>query len=403
MMHRRVLLAAALSLVLAAACHQDELFTPLVPAYAGGALFQRYVSMGNSITMGIQSGGIDDTSQRAAYPVLVAAVMGGDHFYYPSFAEPGCPPRYANIFTGARVGGGTVPTCAFRSAGIPPYISNVAVSGAWAVDLFANGPAPGTHSNPLTQLALGGRTQLQAMMAAQPTFVTVWIGNNDLIQAAFANDTLLITDTTAFKTQYRRVLDSIQAVGAKALLIGVGAGTFPATIPPYWSRGSTYYGLFLSGAFAPAPFTVLANCAPPRGDSVFVPFPYGLGLIGTAKTGTATTLDCTAPQTIQPASTAKYARIEAAYNVFIQNEAAARSWAYVSLNAAFDSLRTVLPAGSQIAPFPNANAACIGSPFGLAFSCDGFHPSTASHRLIAKKIVQAINAYYQSAIPAITP
>ena len=82
---------------------------------------------------------------------------------------------------------------------------------------------------------------------------------------------------------------------------------------------------------------------------------------------------------------------------------AARSWAYVSLNATFDSLRTAAPAGSQIAPFPNTNAACSGSPFGLAFSCDGFHPSTASHRLIAKKIVQAINAYYQSAIPAITP
>ncbi len=402
-MHRRVLLAAGLSLALAAACHQDELFTPLVPAYAGGALFQRYVSMGNSITMGIQSGGIDDTSQRAAYPVLVAAVMGGDHFYYPSLAEPGCPPRYANIFTGARVGGGTVPTCAFRSAGIPPYISNVAISGAWAIDLLANGPAPGTHSNPLTQLALGGRTQLQAMMAAQPTFVSVWIGNNDLIQAAFANDTLLITDTTAFKTQYRQVLDSIQALGAKALLIGVGTGTLPATIPPFWSRGSTYYGLFVSGAFAPAPFTVLANCAPPRGDSVFVPFPYGLGLIGTAKTGTATTLDCTVPQTIQPASAAKYARIETAYDAFIQSEATARGWAYVSLNATFDSLRTAAPAGSQIAPFPNTNAACSGSPFGLAFSCDGFHPSTASHRLIAKKIVQAINAYYQSAIPAITP
>ena len=402
-MHRRVLLAAGLSLALAAACHQDELFTPLVPAYAGGALFQRYVSMGNSITMGIQSGGIDDTSQRAAYPVLVAAVMGGDHFYYPSLAEPGCPPRYANIFTGARVGGGTVPTCAFRSAGIPPYISNVAISGAWAIDLLANGPAPGTHSNPLTQLALGGRTQLQAMMAAQPTFVSVWIGNNDLIQAAFANDTLLITDTTAFKTQYRQVLDSIQALGPKALLIGVGTGTLPATIPPFWSRGSTYYGLFVSGAFAPAPFTVLANCAPPRGDSVFVPFPYGLGLIGTAKTGTATTLDCTVPQTIQPASAAKYARIETAYDAFIQSEATARGWAYVSLNATFDSLRTAAPAGSQIAPFPNTNAACSGSPFGLAFSCDGFHPSTASHRLIAKKIVQAINAYYQSAIPAITP
>ena len=37
MTHARRLLAAGLSLSLAAACHQDELFTPVVPSYAGGA------------------------------------------------------------------------------------------------------------------------------------------------------------------------------------------------------------------------------------------------------------------------------------------------------------------------------------------------------------------------------
>jgi len=404
MTHARVLLAAGVSLALAAACHQDELFSPRVPPYAGGAMFQRYVSMGNSFTMGIQSGGINDSTQRVAYPVLVAGAMSGDPFYYPSLTIPGCPPPYTNIFTGARVGtGSTGTTCLFRSPSIPPYLSNVAVSGAWAIDLSTNGPIPGTHSNALTQLVLGGRTQLQAMMAARPTFVSVWIGDNDLVQAAFANDTTLLTDTTTFKAQYRQVLDSIQAVGAQALLIGVGEGTLPTTIPPFFSRGSTYYLLFISGAFAPAPFTVLGNCAPPRGDTVGVAFPYGLGLIGTAKTGTPTTLDCTAPQTVQPASFRKYARTQVAYNAIIQTEATARGWAYLSLNAMFDSLQTVPPAGSQIAPFPNANAACSGSPFGLAFSCDGFHMSTATHRLIAKKIVQAINGKYGSAIPAVVP
>src|SRR5207247_6993207 len=61
MMHRRVLLAAGLSLALAAACHEDGLFTPVVPAYPGGALFQRYVSMGHRIPRGIPSGVSDDT------------------------------------------------------------------------------------------------------------------------------------------------------------------------------------------------------------------------------------------------------------------------------------------------------------------------------------------------------
>src|SRR5439155_11775356 len=129
MTHRRILVAGGLSLaLLAAACHQDELFSPLPPQYAGGAMFKRYVAIGNSITAGWQSGGINDSLQRLAYPVLVAAAMGGDRFYYPSLTAPGCPPPYTNIFMGARLGAGsTGTTCWLRSPNIPPYISNPGV------------------------------------------------------------------------------------------------------------------------------------------------------------------------------------------------------------------------------------------------------------------------------------
>ena len=185
MTHRRVILAAGISVALAAAaCHEDDLFSPAVPQYTGGAMFQRYVSMGNSITAGFQSAGINDSTQRQSYAVLVAAAMGGDPFYYPSLNAPGCPPPFTNIFTQARVGGGTGTTCLFRNAAIPPYLSNVAVPGAETIDMLNNGPLPGTNSNPLTQLFLGARTQVQAMMAARPTFVSVWIGNNDFLGAA---------------------------------------------------------------------------------------------------------------------------------------------------------------------------------------------------------------------------
>src|SRR5438034_9940430 len=174
----RVSVAAGLGFaLLAAACHQDELLPPGVPAYQGGEMFVRYVSLGNSLTAGFESGGINDSTQREAYPVLVAGAMRGDPFYYPSLTMPGCPPPYANIFTGTRVGAGI---CYLRSPAIPPYLSNVAVPGAGVLDPLENGPAPGTSSNPLTLLFLGGRTQLGAMMDARPTFVSVWIGNNDV-------------------------------------------------------------------------------------------------------------------------------------------------------------------------------------------------------------------------------
>ena len=132
---------------------------------------------------------------------------------------------------------------------------------------------------------------------------------------------------------------------------------------------------------------------------MLVPFPFGLALINTAAGGTPTTLDCSEPQTVQPAEVAKIARTQVTYNNFISAEATSRGWAYLQLNTTFDSLRTTDTL--QIKRFPKTSAACSGSPFGLAFSCDGFHPSTATQRLIAKKVVQAINAKYASAIPAV--
>ncbi len=402
MTHRRMFVAAGLGVALAAsACSDEKLVSPPVPAYTGGALFQRYVAMGNSITAGFQSGGINDSTQQRSYAVLVGAAMGSP-FYYPSLANPGCPPPITNIFTNppTRLAGRSATSCFLRGTPIPPFLHNVAVPGAEVLDGLKNGPGPGTNSNALTVLMLGGRTQTQAMQAAQPTFVSVWLGNNDLLGAAEAGDTTLATDTATFHANYAHVLDSIKATGASALLIAVGLGHLANNVVlPFFSRGSTWYGLWSAGAFAPAPFTVLTNCAPPRGDTVLVSFPYGFGLLGAAKGGTPTTLDCTAAPVVEPRETLFFTRLQLEYNAIIQGEATARSWAFTdSVNSTLDSLAGVV---NQFAPFPNAPAPCSGSPFGLAFSCDGIHPAALTHRLIARKLVRAINAKYGSAIPAV--
>ena len=397
--------AAASVALLAGACSQDQLFTHAPPQYAGGARFKRYVAMGNSITAGVQSAGILDSTQKLGYAVLVAGQMGGDPFYYPSLAAPGCPPPFTNVFTQARLGGGTGTTCAFRSPVVVPYISDVAVPSAEVLDGTQNYPTTGTNSNALTLLMLGGRTQAQAMTAAHPTFVSVWLGNNDLLGAAEAGDTTLATDTATFRNEYNLVANAIQATGASAILIAVGLGHFAnGTAIPFFSRGTTWYGLATGGAFAPAPFTVLANCAPPRGDTVFVSFPYGFGLLSAAFQGTPTTLDCTAPPVLEPKETQFITKMQLFYNAIIQSIAASHSWAYTdSVNTTMDSLFLV---ANQFAPFPNiGNPAnpngCALSPFGLAFSCDGVHPSAGTQRLIARKIVRAINAAYSSSIPAV--
>ncbi len=242
---------------------------PAVPTYAGGAMFQRYVSLGNSITSGFQSGGINDSTQKQAYPVLVGAKMGTP-FYYPSLALPGCPPPYTNIFTGTRLAGGTSTTCAYR-ASTPPYVSNLGVPSAQVIDIMHNGPTPGTNSNALTQIILGGRTQIEAMADARPTFVSVWIGNNDVLgsvlSATNAGDSALITPVATFQTRYQEVVDGVKATGAKALLIGVAN----VTAIPYASQGGTYYAIkagLVPGVTFPATFHVDAPARPtPSGAS----------------------------------------------------------------------------------------------------------------------------------------
>src|SRR6266699_7119116 len=94
--------AAALGILLGmVACHNDQLFRP----YPNGPLdplFTRYVSMGNSMTAGFQSAGINDSTQLQAYPVLLANAMGSP-FFPPLLTRPGCPPPFTNAFTQARV------------------------------------------------------------------------------------------------------------------------------------------------------------------------------------------------------------------------------------------------------------------------------------------------------------
>ena len=406
--------AAALGLLLAAtACQNDELnrpfaFTPVDP------LFDRYVSMGNSITAGFQSGGILDSTQNQSYAVLLAQAMRSP-FFPPLLRRPGCPPPYTNVFTQTRLTPpgfppSTATSCYLRAIPPvpPPYISNTAVPGAEVLDIYSNA-GPGTNPNTLTQFILGGLTQTQMMQRAQPTFVSVWIGNNDVLGAAtnFANagDSTLITPVATFQTNYGAMLDSIADVApGGVLLIGVASVVgianrtgLPPTQPPangvpFFAYGSTYFALDAAGAI-PGPFTAAATCAPPRGDSVLVPFPFGGALIAGGGT-----LTCNEVQTVQPAEAVKLATTVAAYNAYIAAQATARGWAYVDPNPALDSLRRI---PTQVAFFPNFNTACSTNPFGLAFSCDAVHPSAATHRLLATKLRDAINAAYATAIPPI--
>ncbi len=410
-MKRRLLASFGLALPILVGCRADEsLQAPDLSNNSG--LFQRYVSMGNSITAGFQSGGINDSTQLESYAVLVAEQAKAP-FFVPLLNRPGCPAPFLinSTVPPSRVGGGGPTNCALRNVAPLPYVSNVAVPGVTSFGIEDNTSAfAGT--NALTQLILGGRTQVRAMMDAQPTFVSVWVGNNDVL-ASLTDDVdpgnpTLVTPEGAFEANYGPILDSIEKVGAKAILIGVT----DVTSLPFASSGATYFCLKTGAcpgvplAPFPATFTVLANCAPApfaKGDSILVPWTKGVPKITAAALGATTTLDCSADgDVVLPNEYATLRHAVAGYNAFIASEAHKRKWAYLDVNPPLLASR-VDPA--KIAPFPTLPTGPTQPDvlFGSLFSLDGVHPSGAAHRIVADSIIAVVNRTYGTTIPLVGP
>jgi hypothetical protein len=406
-MHRIMTRAAALGLLVGVlACQDDTLLRPstLTPI---DPMFARYVSMGNSITAGFQSAGINDSTQVLAYGNLLARQMQTPYFQ-PLLNRPGCPPPIVNVFLRTVVGPPLNPAlpCALRKPqpAPPPFLNDVAVPGAGSEDVLTN-LSPNSSPNTLTTILLGGLSQVEAMQRANPTFVSVWVGNNDVLGPATdtgnAGNPAELLDPTVFATRYDSILDAIGQTPAagKGILIGVN----DVVTIPYLSYGSVYLGAKLAGAL-PANFNVSLDCAPRAlggvGDTTLVPFRYGFGLIAASAAGPVT-LDCLDDHNITPSELAGLHAVVVAYNAHIAAQATSKGYAFIDPNP---YILAVKADTAQFAVFPHANPAdpkFTTAPFGLAFSRDGVHPSTASHKLIANFLIQTINAKYGTHLAAI--
>lgn len=413
----KLLVAPLLGAALLAGCAADDetLLEPVTQPVS--EIFERYAALGNSITAGFQSAGINDSTQLRAYPVLLARQAGAEAFFTPPLlSKPGCPPPLVAPFSTQVLGGAQAPPCALR---VRPTarVNNLAVPAANIASLLDVDVA----ANALTTFVLGGESQLDRMRELQPTLVSVWIGNNDALGAGLTGNPAALTPLAAFEASLDGTVAAIQQTPAGADDAVVLIGVVDPTVVPALLPGVFAFLVKQNPQTAPLlPQSVSATCAPvtPTGQ----PNPNAFNSVSLlVTTSGAPEISCApdAPFVLTPAEAVQISQRVAEYNAAIEARAAANGWIYVDPNdilaprlADPDQIRKCqqLPAALQTGN-PQAILAAVAascpSPdpsvgFGALISHDGIHPSSQAHRLVANAIIAELNATFGLSIPQVT-
>jgi lysophospholipase L1-like esterase len=363
-------------------------------------LFSNFVAIGNSITAGFQSAGINDSTQQASFALLLAGQMR-TRYAFPALAKPGCPAPIANALTQERLP--STSPCALRSIprvnGLPvapSSLNNVAVPGLGTADVTALGTdAP--RNNALTQLILGGKTMVQKALEVQPTFATIWMGNNDILAPALGGQPAGATPLDAFRTNYAKMMNEFTtgAPGVKGVLIGVVQVT---GVPLLFRAAVLQDPAAAAAASAIAGRTVFLDPVSCTGAGLtsLIAVPYIIairdrpaavpGIVFCAKQGGDP--DPGDVGILDPEEQVAVTTLIAGYNAYIKAKADSTGFAFWDPNPLFEQLHT----SGAIPPFPNFLSTT--QTFGQYISLDGIHPSSLAHKRITNELVTVINTKY---------
>lgn len=247
------LLFASLALVACSEEVEDSLLVE-TPLTSGEADFSRYVALGNSLTAGFSDNALFIAGQNNSYPNMMAkefAKVGGGEFKLPLMSD--------NL-GGFQSGGVQVPSAQTRlffngtgPVNVPGLSSTILGQSIASDGPFQNLGIPGAKSFHLGINGYGalnpyfGRiasstsaSVIQEAVSQNPTFFSLWIGNNDVLAFATSggvgvnqlgnlnpatyggND---ITDPTLFAVVYGQLIDALTANGAKGIVANIPSVT----------------------------------------------------------------------------------------------------------------------------------------------------------------------------------
>jgi hypothetical protein len=428
-------------LLIVAGCKKDS--EPVAPK--ASADVKKYVSIGNSLTAGYQSGGLYRSAQVYGYPNLIAqqltaasATIGT--FEIPYWDDPGsygADGKSSRLVLRSLTGPvivteGLAPGTQSNLNLARPY-DNLGIPGAIIYDFLdtTNFISKSTaRANPffghVLRSSAFGASVLKQAKALNPDLVSFWLGNNDVLGYATSGGTSVSpfsgsatpTPSTVFASFYNAALDSLRAALPNAKLV---VGNIPdvKAVPYFTTIGPKVAASLPTGVYAR--YQMHGNSGVAYDSSRFTETnaPY---LTLTASTYAAyigvasgrwykdnkypalpTGIDTTKPFGVHPqnplpdalvldASEQTVAQTAiTAFNATIATAATRDNAALVDVNTIFNNIK--------------ANGITVGGVkyttdfiTGQLFSLDGVHPSAKGQGIVANEYIKAINSKFSFSI-----
>lgn len=404
----------------------------------------KYVAIGNSITAGFADGALYYDGQMVSYPNLLAEQfksIGGGEFKQPLVSA-------SSVGIGSSLNARTVlgyKTDCKGVAGLSPVplaangdisifltsiasqgpFNNMGVPGAKATTVLykAYGNAanpPGTYNPYFTRLLSPGEYTTTSMLdkaaAQNPTFFSLFIGNNDVLAYALAGgaaDGVTPSGGPAglgFDASIDAIVNTMTANGAKGVIGNVPDVTnipYFTTIPYNGLTLNATQAAQLNAAYAPlASFGISFH----EGSNAFM-IKDSTSQVGMRQMKPGEFVLLTTPQdslkcagwgsakplankfVLTAAEIAKIQNAVAAYNAKLRATADAKGLAYVDVNNFMAQCKAGITYNGIL-----TTATFVS---GGAFSLDGVHLTPRANAMLANEFIKSINAKYGSTVAQI--
>lgn len=411
----------------------------LKPIDSGSADYSNYIAVGNSLTAGFQNAALYRSGQEFSFPKLIARQLRLDgSFDQPLISDPGIGGRIeltslnpvgTEITTrqGAPINQGEKP---FKNLGIPgailvDYLNPDNQGGLKERSTDPQNPAFNPFYSfvlPNSELAKDAPNIHSQVAAQNPTFITFWLGNNDVLGYVTSGGHAPYTPASSFQSLYQGSAQALSATEASVVVYNIpNVASIPfvflvnATLIDNGTLNVDQQTGVIKLAQVDAPLWIQRTDPDNPGtvrDTVQMKapipeqFPGDFFLLSSQRqltdlfsqgTGLSKQNPIRSPLVLDSGELTQAETLVAQYNGSIQNIASSSGFGLVDINSIFNSV---------IANFQNGGGYDAGGLIlqpipGSLFSFDGVHVTNRGAAVIANETIKVMNESFGSSVDRI--